>query len=114
MPKRNTVQRRHGILSQLSKHGQVQVEELARRFDTSEVTIRKDLATLEQSGLLLRRYGGAIPLPSELMSEPAGTDDGQSPNRQKVSKRKQAITSGLPERATIICSGCWRSITTMP
>lgn len=91
MPKRNTVQRRHGILSQLSKHGQVQVEELARRFDTSEVTIRKDLATLEQSGLLLRRYGGAIPLPSELMSEPAGTDDGQSPVQQKVSKRKQAI-----------------------
>ena len=65
MPKRNTVQRRHGILQQLQQAGEVQVEALARAFDTSEVTIRKDLATLEQSGLLLRRYGGAVPMPQE-------------------------------------------------
>ena len=86
MPKRNTVQRRHGILALLNELGQVQVEELARRFETSEVTIRKDLSTLEQSGLLLRRYGGAIPLPAELTS----TDDHSEP-KANISQRKQAI-----------------------
>ena len=69
MPKRNTVQRRQGILQRLQELGEVQVESLARDFETSEVTIRKDLATLEKSGMLLRRYGGAIPLPQELMPE---------------------------------------------
>lgn len=66
MPKRNTVQRRHQILQQLSLDGEVHVDALARALTTSEVTIRKDLALLEQGGLLLRRYGGAISMPTEL------------------------------------------------
>lgn len=88
MPKRNTVQRRHGILALLNEQGQVQVDELARRFETSEVTIRKDLSTLEQSGLLLRRYGGAVQLPAELTS----ADDHSEP-KENISQRKQAIAS---------------------
>lgn len=66
MSKRNTQQRRHTIITLLGTQGQVSVDELAKRFDTSEVTIRKDLAILENSGLLLRRYGGAVPLPKEI------------------------------------------------
>lgn len=57
------------------------VDELAKQFDTSEVTIRKDLAALETSGLLLRRYGGAIALPSEITEQ----------KHEVVSKRKLAI-----------------------
>ncbi|NAX22486.1 DeoR family transcriptional regulator [Vibrio sp. V39_P1S14PM300] len=49
--------------------GEVSVEELSSRFETSEVTIRKDLASLEKNGQLLRRYGGAIALPKEVVSE---------------------------------------------
>ena len=81
MSKRNTKQRRHIIMSELNQHGEVSVDQLAKKFDTSEVTIRKDLAALENSGLLLRRYGGAVPLPSELIE----------PKNDKVSKRKLAI-----------------------
>lgn len=66
MSKRNTQQRRHTIIALLNSQGEVGVDELAKRFDTSEVTIRKDLAILENSGLLLRRYGGAVPLPKEI------------------------------------------------
>ncbi|TBW06684.1 DeoR family transcriptional regulator [Azotobacter chroococcum subsp. isscasi] len=69
MSKRNTPQRRHAILALLAERGEVSVDELARRFETSEVTIRKDLAALEKNGLLLRRYGGAVPLPQELAGE---------------------------------------------
>ena len=69
MTKRNTQQRRHTILSQVNELGEVAVEALAEQFQTSEVTIRKDLTALEKSGLLLRRYGGAIALPQEIVSD---------------------------------------------
>ena len=69
MTKRNTQQRRHTILSQVNSEGEVSVEVLAEQLQTSEVTIRKDLATLEKNGLLLRRYGGAIALPKEIVSD---------------------------------------------
>ncbi|XQW85122.1 DeoR/GlpR family DNA-binding transcription regulator [Thalassotalea piscium] len=81
MSKRNTKQRRHIIMIELNQHGEVSVDQLAKKFETSEVTIRKDLAALENSGLLLRRYGGAVPLPTELIE----------PKNDKVSKRKVAI-----------------------
>lgn len=68
----------------INEQGQVQVEELAKHFTTSEVTIRKDLAALEQGGLLLRRYGGAIAFPEEL-HEPS------QEIKQQVSIRKQSI-----------------------
>lgn len=66
MSKRNTQQRRHNIILDLNTQGEVSVDNLAKQFDTSEVTIRKDLAALESSGLLLRRYGGAVALPREI------------------------------------------------
>ncbi|WP_106476814.1 DeoR/GlpR family DNA-binding transcription regulator [Phytohalomonas tamaricis] len=81
MSKRNTPQRRHAILAYINEHGEVSVDALARHFATSEVTIRKDLATLEKSGLLMRRYGGAAPLPQEVLSEPTS----------QVSARKRLI-----------------------
>lgn len=81
MSKRNTQQRRHIILTNLQKQGEVSVEQLSKQFETSEVTIRKDLAALEKSGLLLRRYGGAVPLPKEITES----------KHHKLSKRKKMI-----------------------
>ncbi len=81
MTKRNTQQRRRAIIELLNTSGEVSVEALAEQFSTSEVTIRKDLAALESNGLLLRRYGGAVPVPQELMTDPV----------EKVSVRKQTI-----------------------
>ncbi len=96
MSKRNTPQRRHAILALLAEQGEVHVEALARHFQTSEVTIRKDLAALENNGLLLRRYGGAVPVPHELVIEHA----------QSVSPHKQAIARAaaacIREHARII------------
>src|SRR3989338_4833022 len=96
MSKRNTPQRRHTILALLAEQGEVSVDELSKAFATSEVTIRKDLAALEKSGLLLRRYGGAVPMPQELIGETA----------QPVSAYKQAIARAgvarISEHARII------------
>ncbi|OOE85001.1 XRE family transcriptional regulator [Salinivibrio siamensis] len=88
MSKRNTQQRRHTIVSLLTEQGQVSVDALSQRFETSEVTIRKDLAELEKNGLLLRRYGGAVPVPQEMVSEQA----------VKVSKKKQSIADAAAAR----------------
>ncbi len=82
MSKRNTQLRRHTIAKLVEQLGEVSVEALSQKFDTSEVTIRKDLASLESNGLLLRRYGGAIALPGEVVSEE---------NTEKVSNRKRKI-----------------------
>ena len=96
MSKRNTPQRRHTILALLAEQGEVSVDALAQHFATSEVTIRKDLAALEKNGLLLRRYGGAVPVPEELFSEPT----------QSVSPYKHAIARAgvarIREHARII------------
>lgn len=81
MSKRNTQQRRHHIITDLNQSGEVSVDSLAKQFDISEVSIRKDLAALENSGLLLRRYGGAIALPCEITE----------PKSEKLSKQKQSI-----------------------
>lgn len=44
----------------LLKEKKIDVINLSERLAVSEVTIRKDLTSLEQQGFLLRRYGGAI------------------------------------------------------
>ena len=51
MSKRNTQQRRHLIVKMVQEQGEVSVDSLAHFFETSEVTIRKDLTALEESGL---------------------------------------------------------------
>lgn len=89
MQKRNTQSRRRSIVELVNSEQEVSVEQLTERFQTSEVTIRKDLNALEQNGLLLRKYGGAVALPSE-SSELTSS---------KVSKRKQAIAQ---KAATLI------------
>ncbi|SJL84958.1 DeoR/GlpR family DNA-binding transcription regulator [Vibrio palustris] len=82
MSKRNTKIRRHAIATLVNEQGEVSVDKLATQFETSEVTIRKDLAALEENGLLLRRYGGAVALPKDIVNEEL---------TKKVSVRKLSI-----------------------
>lgn len=52
--------RRRKILKLLNQNRSVRVNELSRLFDISEVTIRTDLADMENKGLLTRVHGGAV------------------------------------------------------
>lgn len=52
-------QRRHRILRYLEEHGSAQVRQLSSLLKVSAVTIRKDLSTLEQQGLIATEHGGA-------------------------------------------------------
>ena len=52
--------RRKKILELLNTNGSVRVADLSRIFSISEVTIRTDLADMENKGLLTRVHGGAV------------------------------------------------------
>lgn len=55
--------RRKRIMEQLRLEGKVLVSQLSQLLAVTPVTIRNDLAVLEQEGQLLRIQGGAIPVP---------------------------------------------------
>lgn len=53
-------ERRKLLLEQLNENGLVTIPELARRFDVSQMTIRRDLDKCRQLGRLERCRGGAV------------------------------------------------------
>ena len=53
-------ERRHTIVEILERDGRVTVEDLAKRFDVSVDSIRKDLQALSAQGACRRVYGGAM------------------------------------------------------
>jgi DeoR/GlpR family transcriptional regulator of sugar metabolism len=55
-------ERREVILSMTKSKGRVFAKELAEEFKVSIDTIRRDLTSMEEEGLLKRTHGGAIPL----------------------------------------------------
>ena len=50
------------ILQELLRNGHVSVDGLAKSFNVSAATIRRDLTDLERQGLLRRNHGGAVPV----------------------------------------------------
>ena len=91
MSKRNTQLRRNTIAQLVNEQGEISVEALSEQFKTSEVTIRKDLTSLENSGILIRRFGGAIALPQEIQHEATAF---------KVSERKIGLAKAAAELIT--------------
>jgi DeoR/GlpR family transcriptional regulator of sugar metabolism len=63
-------QRRQAVLRRLAAHGEVGFAELAEEFGVSEMTIRRDLETLEADGVARRIRGGAISVVSRSYEPP--------------------------------------------
>jgi DeoR/GlpR family transcriptional regulator of sugar metabolism len=63
-------ERRRAILETLSRDGRVLVGDLAKQFDTSQVTIRKDLDILQAHGRIHRTHGGALPMQQGAREDP--------------------------------------------
>ncbi|WP_417508071.1 DeoR/GlpR family DNA-binding transcription regulator [Microbacterium sp.] len=64
------VERQQLIERILLQEGRVAVVELARRFDVTTETVRRDLAALEESGALVRVHGGAVANDADSTNEP--------------------------------------------
>lgn len=54
------------IMTVLSARGECRTKQLAEQFQSSEMTLRRDLADLEKRGLLRRVHGGAVLLNREV------------------------------------------------
>lgn len=54
-------ERERKILKVLSEDSSINVNDMSKVFDVSTVTIRNDLASLAEKGMILRTRGGAIP-----------------------------------------------------
>ena len=64
-------ERRRSILDLLNRQGRVLVTELSRHFETSQVTIRKDLEALHAQRMVHRAHGGALPARDGALEDPS-------------------------------------------
>ncbi len=62
-------ERQRLIAARVAEAGRVSVTELAERFAITTETVRRDLAALEQGGVLRRVHGGAVPAESASTAE---------------------------------------------
>lgn len=83
-------QRQQYILRRLRTHGTVRCVDLAEDLDVSPMTIRRDIAALEDKGLLKRVHGGAVTT-STLMSEPLFAAKSQNETGDKEAIAKAAV-----------------------
>jgi DeoR family transcriptional regulator, aga operon transcriptional repressor len=62
-------ERRRAIVDFVNQNGRARVGELAAKFGSSEITIRRDLDLLHERGLIYRTHGGALPIRAGLESD---------------------------------------------
>lgn len=91
-------ERQSRIEERLAASGRVSVVELAREFDVTTETVRRDLALLEEGGALRRVHGGAVSLDRASTVETAIADRGLMREAEKSSiavRALQAIQPGM-------------------
>jgi DeoR family fructose operon transcriptional repressor len=94
------VERRERILDRIERDGRVDVGDLARTFDVTSETIRRDLTDLQDDQLVRRVHGGAVPWRPRTTVPELRVREGQNADE----KRRIAALAALevPERGSII------------
>ena len=77
-------ERRRDILELLQTEGRVLVTDLAKRFKTSLITIRKDLEFLHHEGQLERTHGGALPVKTGALKDSSLQEKGRLHRTEKL------------------------------
>src|SRR6185295_5982100 len=87
-------QRAHAILRELLRDGNIAVEQMAKTFNVSRTSIRRDLRELEQAGLLRRTHGGAV-LVEPTLYEPFRhlSSFGEQEQRRPAEKRRIGLAA---------------------
>src|SRR5215475_10991748 len=98
-------ERRRAILESVNRDGRVLVGELARQFDTSEVTIRKDLDILHSHGLLHRTHGGALPSRETALSDPTLREKEKLHRKEKNRIAQAAAEMARDGQVVVLDSG---------
>jgi DeoR family transcriptional regulator of aga operon len=93
-------ERRRAILESLKRDGRVLVLDLARRFETSQVTIRKDLEVLHAQGLVHRTHGGALPAREGALEDPSLREKEKLHHKEKL--RIAATAAGMVQEGQVV------------
>lgn len=96
-------ERRKLILEDLMSAGTVYVSDLARKYEVTYETIRKDLTHLEQKGLLIKSHGGAT-LKQRAIEHPFQVREKENNSYKKAIARK-ALDFIPPNSSMIIGTG---------
>ncbi len=99
MGKKLTAERRNEIAQLLLRDGNIKAGVLAKRFDVSTETIRKDLIYLEEQGIAQKSYGGAIAC-TELVERPVALK--QMENMDIKTSIATKALEFIPENGVII------------
>ena len=98
-------ERRRAILDLLGHQGRVLVTELSRQFETSQVTIRKDLEILHAHGLVHRTHGGALPSREGALEDPTLREKEKLHHQEKLRIAENAAERVKEGQVLILDSG---------
>ena len=98
-------ERRRVILDMMQHDGRVLVADLAEQFQTSQVTIRKDLEILHVRGLVHRTHGGALPTRQGALEDPTLREKEKLYRKEKLSIAIAAARLVAEGQVVILDSG---------
>ena len=98
-------ERRRAILASLHRDGRVLVADLAARFETSQVTIRKDLEIMHAHGLVHRTHGGALPSREGALEDPTLREKEKLNRKEKLAIASAAAQLVKEGQVVILDSG---------
>lgn len=88
-------ERQQAIARLVTQRGRMSVNQLAREYDVTTETVRRDLSTLERMGLVRRVHGGVVP-PSSLSLIEAGLRERDQVNTDSKERIARAALDLLP------------------
>jgi len=97
-------ERQQAILTRARELGRVDVDGLSSGFEVSQETIRRDLKSLEQAGVVRRVHGGAIPV-ERLTFEPALAQRDKLMTAEKEAIAREALAEVPDEGAILLDAG---------
>lgn len=98
-------ERRRAILEVLNREGRVLVLDLAKRFEMSQVTIRKDLESFHDHGLIHRTHGGALPARESTLEDPTLREKEKLHRKEKQRIAEKAARMVQEGQVAILDSG---------
>jgi DeoR family fructose operon transcriptional repressor len=88
-------ERQQAIARLVNQRGRMSVNQLAREYDVTTETVRRDLSTLERMGLVRRVHGGVVP-PASLSLIEAGLRERDQVNPERKERIARAALEQLP------------------